>query len=55
MLIYLVIEDKKPLKTFDVFQRVAHRYPQAAHVWLERLKSISRANTLLIFSRIQRY
>ncbi|MEA5517026.1 HipA-like protein [Nodularia sp. UHCC 0506] len=51
---YGSVEDKKPLKTFDVFHQVAHRYPKAAHVWLERLESISRANTLLIFSRIQR-
>ncbi|MBE9256376.1 HipA-like protein [Dolichospermum sp. LEGE 00246] len=51
---YNSVEDKKPLKTFDVFHRVAHRYPQAADVWLERLESISRVNTFLIFSRIQR-
>lgn len=51
---YGSVEDKKPLKTFDVFHRVAHRYPQAAHVWLERLESISRTNTLLIFSRINK-
>lgn len=51
---YGSVEDKKPLKTFDVFHRVAQLYPQAAHIWLERLDSISKANTLLIFSRINK-
>lgn len=46
------VDDTKPLKTFDVFYRVAHRYPEAAQVWLERLGSVSRANTLEIFSCI---
>lgn len=50
---YGSVEDKKSLKTFDVFHRVALRYPQAAHIWLERLEHISKANTLLIFSQIQ--
>lgn len=49
---YSSVDDIKPLKTFDVFYRVAHRYPEAAQVWLERLRSVSRANTLEIFSRI---
>ncbi|WP_414546503.1 HipA-like protein [Nostoc sp. CCY0012] len=51
---YNSVEDKKPLKTFDVFHRVAFRYPQAAHIWLDRLERISLANTLEIFSRIDR-
>ncbi len=51
---YNSVEDKKPLKTFDVFHRVAFRYPQAAHIWLARLELISKANTLEIFSRIPR-
>lgn len=49
---YSSIEAKKPLKTFDVFQYAAQRYPEAAHVWLERLKDISAANTVDIFSCI---
>ncbi|RUR80778.1 hypothetical protein ACF3DV_05415 [Chlorogloeopsis fritschii PCC 9212] len=49
---YSSVDDKKPLKTFDLFYQVAHAYPQAAHIWLERLESVSRANILTIFSRI---
>jgi hypothetical protein len=51
---YNSVEDKKPLKTFDVFHRVAFRYPQAAHIWLARLERISSANTRLIFNRIDK-
>jgi hypothetical protein len=51
---YNSVEDKKRLKTFDVFHRVAFRYPQAAHIWLARLERISRANTRLIFNRIDK-
>ncbi|MBD2511916.1 MAG: HipA domain-containing protein [Nostoc sp.] len=51
---YGSVEDKKPLKTIEVFHRVGQLYPQAAHIWLERLERISRANTLEIFSRINR-
>ena len=49
---YSSVDDKKPLKTFDVFHRVQELYPMAAHVWLSRLKSVSKANILEIFSRI---
>ncbi len=49
---YSSVNDKKTLKTFDVFDRVAHRYPKTAHIWLERLGSISRANIIEIFNRI---
>lgn len=49
---YSSVDDKKPLKTFDVFCRVRERYPEAANVWLERLEDVSRANILEIFSRI---
>ncbi|MFQ4142615.1 hypothetical protein [Chlorogloeopsis sp. ULAP02] len=49
---YSSVDDKKPLKTFDLFYQVAHAYPQAAHIWLERLESVSKANILTIFSRI---
>ncbi len=51
---YNSVEDKKPLKTFDVFHRVASRYPQAAHIWLARLECVSLANTRLIFARIDK-
>ncbi len=51
---YSSVDDKKPLKTFDVFHRAANLYPKAAHVWLQRLESISKTNTLEIFSRIKR-
>lgn len=36
-----------------MFHRVAHCYPEAARVWLERLENVSKANTLEIFSRIR--
>lgn len=49
---YSSVEAEKPLKTFDVFHQVAHRYPEVANVWLERIASVSRANILEIFSRI---
>ncbi|MEQ8540562.1 MAG: hypothetical protein RIB93_24285 [Coleofasciculus sp. D1-CHI-01] len=38
----------------DVFSLVAHRYPQAVSVWLARLETIQKANTLAIFNRINR-
>ncbi|WP_243146594.1 hypothetical protein [Scytonema sp. UIC 10036] len=46
------IDDKKTLKTFDVFSLVAHSYPEAACVWLAQLENISNANVLKIFNRI---
>ncbi len=49
---YSSIDDKKPLKTFDVFGKIQERYPNAAQVWLSRLESVSRANILEIFNRI---
>jgi hypothetical protein len=51
---YHSVENKKPLKTFDVFHRVAFRYPQAAHIWLAQLERISRANMLDTFRRIDK-
>lgn len=50
---YGSVEDRKSLKTFDVFHRVALHYPQAAYIWLECLEHISKANTRDIFSQIQ--
>ncbi|GAA6617404.1 hypothetical protein NUACC26_032140 [Scytonema sp. NUACC26] len=49
---YGSVDDRKTLKTFDVFSLVAHRYPEAACVWLAQLENISKANILDIFHRI---
>ena len=49
---YRSFADNKPLKTFDVFIYVADIYPKAANAWLERLSTISKANTLEICDRI---
>jgi hypothetical protein len=49
---YGKVDDKKPLKTVDVFDCAARRYPNAAHIWLKRLEGISKANILDIFNRI---
>ncbi len=49
---YSSVEDRKPLKTFDVFTYVARKYPDATTIWLERLDTISKINILDIFSRI---
>lgn len=49
---YRTVDEKKPLKTFDMFRRVAHCYPEATRIWLERLESVSKANTLEIFTQI---
>ncbi|MEG3926998.1 MULTISPECIES: hypothetical protein [unclassified Microcoleus] len=46
------VDDKKPLKTVDVFDCAARCYPNAAHIWIERLESISKVNLLDIFNRI---
>ncbi|WP_341731835.1 hypothetical protein [Microcoleus sp. EPA2] len=46
------VDDKKPLKTLDVFDCAARCYPNAAHIWIERLESISKVNLLDIFNRI---
>jgi hypothetical protein len=36
--------DKRPLTTFDVFQKAALQFASPAHVWLENLSSISEKN-----------
>lgn len=46
------VDDKKPLKTVDVFDYAARCYPNAAHIWLERLEGISKTNILDIFNRL---
>lgn len=46
------VGDKKPLKTFDVFQRVAQSYPDAADIWLAQLEQISEDNIKNIFNLI---
>jgi len=43
--------DKKPLTTFDVFQKAALQFPNPAHVWLEKLLSISAENFAEIAAR----
>jgi hypothetical protein len=50
---YGTVDDKKTLKTFNVFQQIANCYPKAAYVWLAQLESISKAHILDIFNRIQ--
>lgn len=49
---YSSVDDKKTLRPFDVFDRVANRYPKAAHIWLERLESVSEGDIREIFRRI---
>lgn len=49
---YGSVDDNKPLRTFDVFNRVRNYYPEAAHIWLSRLESISKENIVEIFNRI---
>lgn len=49
---YQTIQDKKPLKTFEVFQQVRRRYPQASQIWLEQLEKISSCHILEIFNKI---
>jgi hypothetical protein len=49
---YGSVDDKKTLKTFDMFLLIANRYPKAACVWLARLENITEANILDIFNRI---
>lgn len=49
---YSSVEDKKTLKTFDVFQRLYLNYPEATNVWLVKLEAISKANIVDIFHRI---
>jgi hypothetical protein len=49
---YSSVEDKKTLKTFDVFQRLYLNYPLSANVWLLKLEAISKANIVDIFHRI---
>lgn len=51
---YGSVNDRKTLKTFDVFSLIAQRYPEAASVWLARIENISKANILDIFNRINR-
>ncbi|MCU0545414.1 MAG: hypothetical protein MUE44_25125 [Oscillatoriaceae cyanobacterium Prado104] len=50
--LYVQIGDRKALKPLGAFRLAAQRYPLAARVWLERLASISIANTLALFNRI---
>ena len=49
---YLNITDKKPLRTFELFNELANRYPETAQVWLNRLAGISKENINLILQAI---
>jgi hypothetical protein len=49
---YSSVEDQKTLKTFDVFSRLANRYPNAVDVWLAQLENITPSNIIDIFNRI---
>lgn len=49
---YGSVEDRKTLKTFEVFSIAARRYPEAARAWVAQLENISQANILNIFNRI---
>lgn len=49
---YDSVEERKPLKTFEVFSRIARRYPAAARVWLLKLESIQQSCVVEIFNRI---
>ena len=49
---YLSVNDKKPLRTFELFAELANRYPATAQVWLNRLAGISKENIDLILQAI---
>ena len=49
---YLDVNDRKPLRTFELFNELANRYPTTAQVWLNRLASISKENIDLILQAI---
>jgi hypothetical protein len=49
---YRDVNDKKPLRTFELFNELANRYPETARVWLNRLAGISKENINLILQAI---
>jgi hypothetical protein len=49
---YRDVNDKKPFKTFELFNELANRYPLTAQVWLNRLAGISMKNINLILQAI---
>lgn len=51
---YAQVGDRKTLKTFDVFDKAAQRYPNAAKIWLKYLEEISTTDdvVLQLFQRI---
>ena len=49
---YRDVNDKKPLRTFELFNELASRYPTTARVWLNRLAGISKKNIDLILQAI---
>ncbi len=50
--LYKQVGDKKAMFAIDAFRETARRYPNAAVVWLDRLASVSPADTLALFNRI---
>jgi hypothetical protein len=49
---YRDVNDKKPLKTFELFDELTNRYPSTAQVWLNRLAGIFKENINLILQAI---
>lgn len=49
---YRDVNDKKPLKTFELFKELANRYPATTQVWLNFLANISKENIDLILQAI---
>jgi hypothetical protein len=50
--LYNEVTDKKPLKLYDAFCQAAKLYPDAAHVWLDMLATISADDTLTLLQKI---
>jgi hypothetical protein len=50
--LYNEVTDRKPLKLYDAFCQAAKLYPNATHVWLDTLATISADNTLALLQRI---
>ena len=49
---YLDVNDKKPLRTFELFNELADQHPTTAQVWLNCLAGISKENIDLILQAI---
>jgi hypothetical protein len=44
--------ETKPLLTIDAFRQAAHKHPEAARIWLERLGAIRREDCQAVFEKI---